>query len=188
MQFIPIEMQVGEQAHRRSISDSKYINRADSIRKIINAVNISISEKKQRGATFNNIQALYLDGYFSAEDLADAVFEGLISSSEKTEILNSRTAQPKTYTYVQEKSYGLVDGEHAHVWTWTQTLAPTCTVDGSESATCSKCVKTKTRAIAALGHDWGEWTTISTVDNVQTQQRTCSRCGATETREQQLDS
>lgn len=188
MQFIPIDTQMGEQAHRRSISDSKYTNWADNIRKIMESPYIGESEKRQRGANYNNIFALYLDGYFSNKDIEDAQFEGVITYDEKTEILNSRTTQPRVYTYVQDKSYGLVDGEHAHVWTWTQTLAPTCTVDGSESATCSKCVKTKTRAVAALGHSWGEWTTISTVGTTQTQQRTCSRCGATETREQQLDS
>ena len=43
--------------------------------------------------------------------------------------------------------------------------------------------------LAALGHNWGEWivTTAATVDHDGVETRTCSRCGATETRSYSAD-
>ena len=48
-----------------------------------------------------------------------------------------------------------------HAWgEWTVTTPATCTEPGVESRTCSRCQETETRAIEAIGHDWGEpaWT------------------------------
>ena len=48
-----------------------------------------------------------------------------------------------------------------HAWgEWTVTTPATCTEAGEETRTCSRCGETEKRAIAAIGHDWGEptWT------------------------------
>ena len=47
-----------------------------------------------------------------------------------------------------------------HSWgEWTQTAAPSCTTDGEETRTCSRCSETETRPVTALGHSWKapEW-------------------------------
>lgn len=44
---------------------------------------------------------------------------------------------------------------HDHnVAEWTQTKAPTCTLEGEESGVCSICNETVTRPVDALGHEW----------------------------------
>ncbi|MBQ1341799.1 MAG: cell wall-binding repeat-containing protein, partial [Erysipelotrichaceae bacterium] len=125
-----------------------------------------------------------------------------------------------------------------HDWSdWAQTKAPTCTAEGEESRTCSRCDAKETRTIealghalelvpgkaatcteagqkdyyecsrcqakfydvegknpvekeedlviAALGHDYGEWTVTkeATCTEKGTEERVCSRCDAKETRE-----
>ena len=63
----------------------------------------------------------------------------------------------------------------------------TCTEDGNEAGTkCYYCGKVLTGCdkIDALGHDWSDWkeTKKATVDAEGEETRTCSKCGATETR------
>ena len=68
-----------------------------------------------------------------------------------------------------------------HNWSaWTMTHEPTCTEDGEETRTCSRCGETQTSSIWASGHDWGAWTVNP--DNDKEEIRTCDRCGAAETR------
>ncbi len=46
-----------------------------------------------------------------------------------------------------------------HDWSdWTETTAPTCTENGVETRTCSRCPESENRPINALGHNFGEWT------------------------------
>ena len=64
--------------------------------------------------------------------------------------------------------------------------APTCTESGFEAYdTCSRCDYTTYKELAALGHDFGEWTvtTKPTCTEKGTETKSCSRCDATETRE-----
>ena len=74
-----------------------------------------------------------------------------------------------------------------HSYTWEETTAPTCTEKGGETGTCSKCNGTTTREIAALGHDFGEWTVEKEATETETglEVRTCKRegCDVKETRE-----
>ena len=74
-----------------------------------------------------------------------------------------------------------------HSYTWEETTAPTCTEKGVETGTCSKCNGTTTREIAALGHDFGEWTVEKEATETETglEVRTCKRegCDVKETRE-----
>ena len=63
----------------------------------------------------------------------------------------------------------------------------TCTEDGrAEQYYCPYCwAVTGGETIPATGHSWGKWVTIkeATEDEAGLQERTCSVCGATETRE-----
>ncbi len=80
----------------------------------------------------------------------------------------------------------------------TEAKAATCTEAGnSEYYTCRRCgkyfsdaegkneIKEGSWVIAALGHDWGEWTVTkaATCEEKGEETRTCARCGETETRE-----
>ena len=64
----------------------------------------------------------------------------------------------------------------------------TCTQDGTETANCDNgcgAADTRTRTDSALGHDMGEWETVTSPDctNKGSEQRKCSRCDYTETRD-----
>ena len=69
-------------------------------------------------------------------------------------------------------------------------ILPTCTTKGSydEVIYCSVCEEKLSRVhkeVEALGHDFGDWTMVydSTFTTTGLEQRICSRCGATETRQ-----
>ena len=93
----------------------------------------------------------------------------------------SRCSAKGTTTY----SYGSALGHS--MGDWTQTKAPTCTVEGSEKRVCTRtgCTYSETRAIAALGHDWdaGTVTTAPTCEGAGIKTFHCKRsgCGATKT-------
>ena len=65
------------------------------------------------------------------------------------------------------------------------TTAPTCTKDGVQTGTCSRCGDVQTTVLKATGHQWSNWTKISdaTVFATEQQQRTCQTCGEKETKE-----
>ena len=67
-------------------------------------------------------------------------------------------------------------------WTWRTTQEPTCTQPGYQSGT-SNWGNADRRQIPALGHNWGAWVTIvnPTCPQEGKQQRSCSRCGETQT-------
>ena len=64
---------------------------------------------------------------------------------------------------------------------------PTCTSDGSQTYTATATLEgvtrtdTRTETVAALGHNWGEWTvtTEATCDHAGVETRTCQRDGCT---------
>lgn len=57
---------------------------------------------------------------------------------------------------------------------------PTCTASGEKTYTCTECSETKTEAVSALGHDWGEWTvtTPATADAEGVETRICGNNGS----------
>ena len=70
-----------------------------------------------------------------------------------------------------------------HEWGEATTVAATCTIPGSVSATCTKCGESKKETIPALGHDWQVKQTVTTEydDSGQLVQQgytifECSRC------------
>lgn len=70
-----------------------------------------------------------------------------------------------------------------HSWDAGQiTKKPTCEEPGEKTYICSKCNETKTEAIKATGHKYGDWKTISEADVFapKKQTRTCDACGKSE--------
>ena len=74
------------------------------------------------------------------------------------------------------------DPPHEHKYTEEYTAA-TCCDKGYKVFTCS-CGETYTEELEALGHNWSGWSTSKepTVEAEGEETRTCTRCGATETR------
>ncbi|MBQ7160432.1 MAG: InlB B-repeat-containing protein [Clostridia bacterium] len=73
------------------------------------------------------------------------------------------------------------DVEHTeHTWVVVYNTA-TCTEAGEILYTCSICGETKTEASSALGHQPGEWVTVSEPNCTETgsQIKVCERCGLT---------
>ncbi|MDY4231895.1 MAG: hypothetical protein SOX74_07435, partial [Candidatus Faecousia sp.] len=70
-----------------------------------------------------------------------------------------------------------------HTYVETAHTDATCTEAGSVTLTCSKCSDVKTEPIAALGHDFGEYTVTkeATCTEAGEKTRTCSRCNAVDT-------
>ena len=67
----------------------------------------------------------------------------------------------------------------------TETVAPECETDGKTVSVCVRCGKTVEKVLPATGHRYGEWKTVSspTWRASGKEQRTCSDCGESETRE-----
>jgi hypothetical protein len=79
-------------------------------------------------------------------------------------------ACPKHREYIGYVAGTVAALPHA-VGGWTMATAPTCTAAGTETGYCPNCEENVTRAgAAALGHDWGAWTTVGS-----TLTRTCVR-------------
>ncbi len=78
--------------------------------------------------------------------------------------------------------------EHSFT-TYTSDSNAGCLTDGTKTAECDHegCTQTKTVADegSALGHDWGEWETVTSPDceNKGSEKRTCKRCSVTETKD-----
>lgn len=103
---------------------------------------------------------------------SDPAGKETISGTETTEPSNNPTTNPSTQP-----------SGCSHNWSdWTTKKEATCTADGSEERTCSKCGEKEQRA-ATTGHTMGSWSTTkkATCDTNGTKTRKCSACGHTET-------
>ncbi len=73
----------------------------------------------------------------------------------------------------------------SHNWSnWTTQKEATCTEDGSEERTCSKCGEKEQRGAGALGHDWDEGTVTvapQSCSDIGQKRHTCRRCGENKT-------
>ena len=79
----------------------------------------------------------------------------------------------------------LVEMENPHEYE-EKVVAPTCTEKGYTEHTCKLCGDTyRDTEVAALGHDFGQWTQTKAPTCTETgeERRDCSRCDAFETRE-----
>ena len=108
-----------------------------------------------------------------------------------------------THKWVEDKGYaatctekGLTDGKHCercgHIEVaqeeipalghkygeWVTTLAPTCTIDGSERRDCDACDHFESRVLVATGHKYGEWATTlaPTCTTDGSERRDCDAC------------
>ncbi|MHA9740611.1 leucine-rich repeat protein [Robinsoniella peoriensis] len=65
---------------------------------------------------------------------------------------------------------------------WQETVAATCTDDGSHSHTCIKCSRTETLAVPKLQHQFGEWKITASPTCVSSGKKihTCSLCQMSE--------
>ena len=66
---------------------------------------------------------------------------------------------------------------------WTEAKAATCIANGERTRTCSKCGKTESEIIPALGHSYSEdWTTIKepTCSEYGIRKHLCTECGETD--------
>jgi len=109
-----------------------------------------------------------------------------------TEVIDEAKDATCTETGLTEGKHCSVCGEtlvaqevipaKGHDWKETETLAPTCTEEGSVTATCSVCGETEERTLAALGHDLryeGRVEPTCTEDGHEAGSK-CDRCDFTE--------
>ncbi len=68
---------------------------------------------------------------------------------------------------------------------WSVSAAATCTADGQQKRTCSRCDFAETKTIAKLGHDMTDWTVVlaPTCQAAGRSERSCTRCDLKETKE-----
>ncbi len=88
-------------------------------------------------------------------------------------------------TYYDEMAYNY-DYPHAHELVHHDAKAPTCTEKGWDAYdTCSECDYTTYAEKDALGHDFGEWETVTSPNCTDkgSEKHTCKRCEFFETRD-----
>ena len=70
-----------------------------------------------------------------------------------------------------------------HTWgSWHTTSNATCTESGSAERSCTRCGKTETKTLSAIGHNWSAWETrydANCTDEGRLE-RYCSNCGSIE--------
>ena len=69
--------------------------------------------------------------------------------------------------------------KHVHSWgEWSQVTAPTCDTEGQQKRTCATCNEAETKAIDALGHQWGAAQDVAGSEGLLGYQKfTCGRTG-----------
>ena len=172
------------------------------------------SERKVGGSTFTAAQNSFTrDGYIfegwnsKADGTGTSYAEGAQFTLTEDLTLYAQWAENHihswgTPSYVWSDDNSTVTatvvctGDSNHVQTETaqasyvETTPASCTAEGSGTYTAIFTnslftIQTKTVAIPALGHNFGEWavTTAPTCEHAGVETRSCSRCDATETRE-----
>lgn len=89
------------------------------------------------------------------------------------------------YAVEQGLRFNLMDVCNHTSYNWKVTREATCTAAGTRVKVCASCGETlATETIAALGHSWGQWSTVSaaTTASPERQKRQCIRCVQTESR------
>ena len=96
-----------------------------------------------------------------------AIYSDPTMTSSTNWSITSDSSTPTTTSFWSDHSYG----------SYTQTTAPTCTVPGVKTATCSVCGGTQTQEVAATGHSWSHVTIAPTLSSEGYDLYTCSVCG-----------
>ena len=97
--------------------------------------------------------------------------------------LTIETEVPSCYRTCKMNRTFYIKKSHTHSWnSGVVTKAPSCTVDGTRTYTCTTCGEEKTESISAVGHNYGEWKIVeeATVFTPSQQIRVCSICGESE--------
>lgn len=94
--------------------------------------------------------------------------------------INSLSLMPSAdgHEYIKEQIFNALNICDHGFGEWVETKAPDCTEDGEETRTCSKCGKTETRIVDALGHDW-HWVVDKEPTKTENglKHEECKRCG-----------
>ncbi len=124
--------------------------------------------------------AYYMNFSFTATVSGDVTDAELSGQTNKT--LDTTALENGKYicavTWGNTTLYSDVAEVHNHTWNDGEvTTAPTCTVAGVKTFTCTTCNETKTEPVDALGHDFagGAWQSDGT-----NHWKKCSRCDVTE--------
>lgn len=107
------------------------------------------------------------------------------AATENTETGTSPTEEIIDETEPKETKDSTVSTSPAHVHQWTDKVTkPTCTSVGYTTHTCECGKKEVDSYIAANGHSWNSWKTITEATETSTgkAERTCSVCAKTESR------
>ena len=88
-------------------------------------------------------------------------------------IINSVSAQVRINSVIVTPYVANCDHDYVGV----ETQAPTCSVEGVMTYTCSKCEESYTEAIATIPHDYAESIVDSTCTATGTATYICSKCG-----------
>lgn len=104
-------------------------------------------------------------------------------SSGNGSTVSHPSSNPPAETKPAETKPAEAKPAHTHSYKSTVT-APTCTAKGYTTYQCSCGDNYRDNYTEALGHSYGDWVTTreATTEEEGQQTRTCSRCGATETR------
>jgi DNA-directed RNA polymerase subunit RPC12/RpoP len=127
--------------------------------------------------------------YASAEAVKAGTMLAVLNFSYDAAYLDTsltvRTLERGTALNLHEETTYPVQHESgdAHDYQITKSVAPTCTEDGYDVYTCTKCGDSYQETRKALGHAWSEWSIDEPATCTETgkQSRSCSRCGETET-------
>lgn len=86
----------------------------------------------------------------------------------------------------EEAGSGTAAGPHTHDWQLSaeKSKPATCESPGVDAYVCPQCSETMMVAVPAKGHSWGSWgvAKAATCAEAGTEKRTCTACGAEETR------
>ena len=88
--------------------------------------------------------------------------------------------------FAEEGDKGTAAGPHTHDWQLSaeKSKPATCESPGVDAYVCPQCSETMMVAVPAKGHSWGSWnvTKAATCAEAGTETRTCTACGAEESR------
>lgn len=98
-------------------------------------------------------------------------------------VVETEPEETKTTAEVMQTSNPESEASHSHSWKHNVT-APTCTTEGYTTHLCNCGAKEVDSKIAATGHTWDAWKTVTeaTETSVGQAKRVCSACKASESR------
>lgn len=95
---------------------------------------------------------------------------------------NLERLMPKIEAGGVEVAYNGTNCGHRNYNEWSESIAPTCTKNGAEQRTCTKCGHVELRETEPAGHDYSDKFTVdipATKDSAGVMSRHCKNCDAT---------